>query len=221
MRYLTMAMIAGTCAIASAADTEKGTKTVKTLPAPNMRGTVSVEETIAKRRSIRSFSNKPLTDELLGQLLWSAQGITEERRGFRAAPSAGATYPLETYLVTAEGVFRYLPRKHALESVKTGDVRAALCAAALGQDSVRTAPASIVFTAVPERTSRRYGRRAGRYIAMEIGHAAQNVQLQAVALGLGSVPVGAFDDAKVAEVIGSVEGEEALYIIPVGYPDTR
>lgn len=191
---------------------------MKTLPIPETASTVSLETAIAQRRSVRSFKDAPLTDEQISQLLWAAQGVTDQRRGFRAAPSAGATFPLETYLVTAEGLFHYLPDQHALAEVKRGDFRKQLADAALGQDCVREAPASIVFTAVPRRTTARYGERGMMYIHMEAGHAAQNVHLQAVALGLGSVPVGAFDEAKVEEILGCAGREKALYIIPVGQP---
>lgn len=195
---------------------QEGGKNVKNLPAPRTEGTISVEEAIAKRRSVRSFLDKALSDAELSQILWAAQGITDRRRGLRAAPSAGATYPLETYVVTGEGVFHYLPEKHALEELRRGDFRKDLAQAALGQGFVREAPAVIVFTTVQERTTRRYGNRGNMYIHMEAGHAAENVHLQAIALGLASVPVGAFVDREVEAVIGSPKGERAIYLIPVG-----
>jgi len=194
----------------------EGEKKVKNLPEPRMEGTISVEDAIAKRRSVRSFLDKALSDAELSQILWAAQGITDKRRGFRAAPSAGATYPLETYVVTRKGVFHYLPEKHALEEVRRGDFRKELAQAALGQGFIREAPAVIVFTTMPERTTRRYGNRGNMYIHMEAGHAAENVHLQAIALGLASVPVGAFVDREVESVIGSSKGETAIYLIPVG-----
>jgi len=195
--------------------------TVQTLPAPRTKGTTSVEETLAQRRSVRRFEPDALTVGQISQLLWAAQGVTQERRGFRTAPSAGATYPLETYLVTADGVFKYAPARHALVPRKREDVRPALAAAALGQPFVRTAPASVVFAAVYERTTRRYGGRGERFVHMEIGHAAENIHLQAVALGLGSVPVGTFDDDAVARVLGLGKDERPLYIIPIGIPSRR
>jgi SagB-type dehydrogenase family enzyme len=191
---------------------------MQTLPDPNTKGTVSVEETLARRRSVRAFRSDPLTAQQVSQLLWAAQGITQKRRGFRTAPSAGATYPLNTYLVTADGVFLYEPQRHALRLKRKGDIRKALCDAALSQPSVRQAPASIVFTAVYERTTNRYGARGRQYVHMEAGHAAENVHLQAVALGLGSVPVGAFDDDDVARLLSLGRNERPLYIIPVGRP---
>lgn len=189
---------------------------MKALPKPKTKGTMSVEEAIAARRSVRSYSNRALAEEEISQLLWAAQGITEERRGYRSAPSAGATYPLETYAVIPEGVFRYDPQQHALNEVKAGDVRGRLARAAYDQWFIGEAGATIVFAAVPQRTTQRYGTRGQMYIHMEAGHAAQNVHLQAVALGLGSVPVGAFDDDAVAAVLGLPRGQVPLYLVPVG-----
>lgn len=214
-------LLAMTCLLLSpfacwTAFANEGGRKMTILPEPDMKGTISVEEAISKRRSVRSFDSKALTEAEISQLLWAAQGITSKRRGFRASPSAGATFPLETYLVTEKGVFHYLPEKHALEEVRKGDVRGKLSLAALGQRFVRQAPASIVFTAVFERTTRRYGSRGNMYVHMEAGHAAENIHLQAVALGLASVPVGAFLEKGVETVIGSPKNEKALYIIPVG-----
>lgn len=200
----------------AAQDIIKGGTPLKSLPEPVLKGRVSVEESIAKRRSVRAFTDYRLTDQELSQLLWAAQGITDRENGFRAAPSAGATYPLETYLAAADGIFHYLPDKHALELVRKSDARKALAAAALGQHWIESASAIILFTAVPERTMRRYGQRGLRYIHMEAGHAAENVHVQAVALGLGSAPVGAFDDAAIAGIFGLAKTETPLYLIPVG-----
>lgn len=188
------------------------------LPAAATVGKMSVEEAISKRRSVRSFADKELSIEQVGQLAWAAQGITEPGRGLRAAPSAGATYPLEMYVVKKDGVFRYLPQGHKLEQRSDQDRRSDLAQAALGQGSVRNAPVSFVFAAVYQRTRARYGDRAERYVHMEAGHTAENIHLQAVALGLGSVPVGAFDDQAVAKVLGLPAEQAAIYIVPVGYP---
>lgn len=188
------------------------------LPDPNTDGQMSVEEAISRRRSIRRFADKKLSTEQLGQLAWAAQGITEPSQGLRAAPSAGATYPLEMYLVTPDGLFHYRPRDHSLLQLATTDLRADLASAALGQAHVRDAPADIVIAGIYERTAGRYGERARRYVHMEAGHAAQNVHLQAVALGLGSVPVGAFDDNGVSGVLDLPADEAPLYIIPIGHP---
>ena len=188
------------------------------LPEPQLDGEMSVEAAIEARRSVRQFADEALTLQEIGQLAWAAQGITDEGRGLRATPSAGATYPLQILLVTAESVSLYRPEAHALEPHITGDRRDALAQAALGQDSVRTAPLVIAVTALYERTAGLYGPRAERYVHMEVGHLGQNVHLQAVALGLGSVPIGAFDDGQVAECLGVVGGYVPLYLIPVGHP---
>lgn len=187
------------------------------LPEPKTDGETSVEEAIAARRSVRSFAAQQLTMGEIGQLAWSAQGITEPRRHFRAAPSAGATYPLELYVVTPEALLHYQPDEHKMRRVREGDLRRELAQAALGQGSVSGAAADFVVAAVYERTAQRYGTRAERYVHIEVGHAAENLHLQAVALGLASVPIGAFDDDTVAQVLGLPEDQKPLYIIPVGH----
>ncbi|AIF68690.1 nitroreductase [Palaeococcus pacificus DY20341] len=192
------------------------------LPEPSFKGEMSVEEAIAKRRSIRSYKNEPLTLEQLSQLLWASQGITEERRKFRSAPSAGATYPFETYVVVGNvdgltpGVYHYDPFEHSLTLIKEGDFREDLKKAALNQDWVGKAAINIVLVAFYERTTNYYGERGVRYVHMEAGHIGQNIYLQATALGLGTVAVGAFHDDEVAEVV-ETEGAP-LYIFPVGIP---
>jgi SagB-type dehydrogenase family enzyme len=184
------------------------------LPAPATTGTVSVEAALAKRRSVRSFAEQDLTLKQIGQLAWAAQGITDQKSGHRTAPSAGATYPIEIYLAMKDGVFHYLPEGHKLEQRFSDDRRADLC----DQASVRQAPLDVVITGVLERTRTRYGERAARYVPIEAGHVAQNIHLQAVALGLGSVSVGAFEDSVVAGTLNLPSAETPLYIIPVGHP---
>lgn len=191
------------------------------LPGPMRSGGPSLEEALWGRRSIRDYSKEPLTLQELSQLLWAAQGITDPR-GLRTAPSAGATYPLEVYAVVGAveglgaGVYKYRPEDHSLLMVGEGDRRAELAEAALGQGWVRGAAIGIVIAADYGRTTSRYGERGVRYVHMEAGHAAQNLLLQAAALGLGAVPVGAFDDDGVAAVIGAPPNERPLYVIPVG-----
>ena len=185
------------------------------LPPPRTIGTMSVEEALHGRRSKRSFSRKGLSPEQISQLLWSGQGMVG--RGLRTAPSAGATYPLELYLVTAQGVYHYRPETNEIEPVLEGDVRPQLCRACLGQEWIEGSPVSIVIAGVYERTAQRYGPRTSRYVHMEAGHAAQNIHLQAVALELGSVPVGAFRDEQVQKVLCFAEDHHPLYIISVGY----
>lgn len=191
------------------------------LPSPRFESDVSLEETLTQRRSVRRYADAPLALTELGQLLWAAQGVTHPR-GYRTAPSAGALYPLEVFVVAGAvtdlpaGVYRYLPREHDLAQVMDGDRRVALTTAALGQGMLRKAPAVLVFCAVYERITKKYDERGVRYAHMEAGHAAQNVHLQAVALGLGSVPVGAFRDADVRKAIGAEANETPVYLVPVG-----
>ena len=154
-----------------------------TLPTPMLAGETSLEEALLGRRSVREFKDTPLTTAELGQLLWATQGITNER-GFRTAPSAGALYPLETYVATAEGLFHYDPKEHQLWTVSPEDARQGLYDAALRQEPVLQAPAVFVLTAVYERTAQKYGTERGpRYVHLEAGHAAQNLLLEAVVLG--------------------------------------
>ncbi|OFW78165.1 MAG: hypothetical protein A2Z48_04445 [Actinobacteria bacterium RBG_19FT_COMBO_70_19] len=195
---------------------EEGALEVLELPVPRLKGNLTLEEALAARRSVREFSDEPLTMQDLSQLLWAAQGLTASWGG-RTAPSAGALYPLEVYLVTPEGLYHYLPDGHRLEVLAHDDRRPALARAALGQESVADAPAVVILTAVYARTSQKYGDRAERYVHLEAGHAAQNVLLQAVSLGLGAVPVGAFEDRAVQEALGLPTEHEPLYLIPVGH----
>lgn len=187
-----------------------------TLPKPNKESSMSLEKVIAARRSRRDFSPQSLTFEQIGQLAWAAQGQEAGSR-YRTAPSAGATYPLELFVVTGDGLFHYLPAKHSLEKLTGQDLRAALASAAWGQEFIEAAPLTLVFAAEFSRTTNHYGKRGIRYVYMEAGHAAQNVHLQAEALGLGSVAVGAFDDAPVSKVLSLPDYLEPLYMVTVGH----
>ena len=187
------------------------------LPAPRMQSDVSLEEALLRRRSVREFTGEPLTLEQVSQLLWAAQGITAEWGG-RTAPSAGALYPLEVYVVTPDGLYQYLAEGHRAQVLSTSDLRDALARAALGQSAVADAPAVFVIAAVYERTAVKYGARAERYAHLEAGHVAQNILLQAVALGLAGVPIGAFDDGDVQRVLALEPDRAPLYLIPVGHP---
>lgn len=177
---------------------------------------MSLERALESRRSIRDIGPSPLTNQQVSQLLWAGQGVTNPR-GYRTAPSAGALFPLELYLVEEDGVSHYLPEDHTLAPITAGDRREALCRAALEQEAVLQAPVTIVITAVTGRTAAKYGDRATRYVQLEAGHAAQNILLQAVSLDLGAVPIGAFRDGKVQEVLGIPADHEPLYLIPVGH----
>ncbi len=187
------------------------------LPAPRTEGGAALADTLRLRRSVREFDGTPLSRAELGQLLWAAQGVTDDQ-GFRTAPSAGAKFPTELYLVDASGVSHYAPAAHALDRVADGDRRRALSDAAFSQAWIADAPAVLVITAVVSRTAAKYGGRAERYCLIEAGHVGQNVLLQAVALELGAVPVGGFDDAQVARAVSLPEGHEPMLLIPVGRP---
>ncbi len=186
------------------------------LPQPQLQGRMTLEEALAARRSVREFRKRPLELHELSQLLWAAQGVTG-RGGLRSAPSAGALYPLEVYVALPTGSYHYEPAHHRLEPCSDEDIRPALHRAA-GQALVLEAPAVFVITGVEARTALRYSGRAARYVQLEAGHAAQNLLLEATALGLGGVPVGAFDDVGVHRAMRLAAGEEALYLIPVGQP---
>jgi SagB-type dehydrogenase family enzyme len=195
------------------------------LPGPRRDGDVSVEEAIANRRSRREYGDGALSRRELGQLLWAAQGVTERLTGSRAAPSAGALYPLEVYVVVGSpgveglesGVYRYRPGPHDLVRGSTGDVQSALRAATLDQEFVEEAAVDVVVCAVDERTTRKYGPRGReRYVPMEAGHVGQNLYLQAEALGLATVSVGAFADDRVRDLVGAPADQRPLYVLPVG-----
>ena len=196
------------------------------LPLAAMKGNVSVEEAMARRRSIRHYTPKPLTLGSLSQILWAAQGITEKDGGFRTAPSAGALYPLEVYAVVrkegveglAEGVYHYHSEGHILTLVKNGDLSADLEAATWGQEMVKEAAATIIITGVLSRTAEKYGKRGTQYMFQESGHVAQNVFLQATALGIGTVVMGAFSEIAVRRVLGAEADERPLYVQPLGKP---
>ena len=196
------------------------------LPPPKTTGTISVEQAVHQRRTVRSFSAHPLALDALSQLLWAAQGITGSRGGKRAAPSAGALYPMDVYAVTGEGgidslgagVYHYVPGEHALSLIARGDLRMAIAKAALSQQWMIQAPLNLVITAEYARVGRKYGRRAQRYAMIEAGHIGQNVFLQAEALGLKAGIVGAFQDADLIQVLQIPGAHEPLLAMPVGYP---
>jgi SagB-type dehydrogenase family enzyme len=187
------------------------------LPAPRLQGDVSLEHALARRRSVRDFTEQDLTLEQLAQLLWAAQGITDER-GFRTAPSAGALYPLEVYVVNDAGLYHYRPAEHALAPLAAQDARQAVWKAGLEQDALRDAPVVFMICAVYQRTEQKYGQRATQYVHIEAGHAAQNLLLQAVALGLGGVPIGALYEDQLQAALPLPADHKPLYLLAVGYP---
>jgi SagB-type dehydrogenase family enzyme len=186
------------------------------LPKPGVTGAVSLEEAIERRRSVRAFGPRPPPVGAIGQLLWAGQGVTSPD-GKRAAPSAGALYPLELYAVTAAQVMHYLPHGHRAETRATPDLRPQLKALTGGQASVGAAPLVIAVAAAPGRLSQRYGARDVAYADLEVGHAAQNMLLQAVVLGLAAVPVASLDGAAAARTLALPPGQTVVYLIPVGF----
>lgn len=191
------------------------------LPPADILGVVTLETAIARRRSVRGYGPGSVSLSQVGQLLWAGQGITDSL-GLRAAPSAGALYPLNLYVVAARveeleaGVYRYLPAQHSLMPVARGDKRQALCEAAIWQEALLYAPMAIVVTALYRRTTQKYGDRGIRYVHMEVGHVSQNIYLQATALGLGTVSIGAFWEDRVRSALGLPEAEEPQCLMPVG-----
>ena len=193
------------------------------LPVPSFEGKLSVEEAMRQRTSQRSFLDRPLSLSQVSQLLWAAQGMTEEGGFKRTAPSAGALYPLEIYLVVGNvealerGVYHYSPEGHMVSSFLEGDYQHSLARACLSQSFVAASPLSIVVAAEYERTAIKYGERGIRYVLMEVGHVGQNIALQAVGLGLTACHVGAFRDEEVSRVLKLPERYRPLYIVVVGY----
>jgi len=191
------------------------------LPEPRLDSDCSIESTLRQRRSIREYRGDPLELEEVSQLLWAAQGISDPG-GLRMVPSPGGLYPLELYLVAGNvnhlfsGIYKYRANGHTLVRLADGDRRAELSAAALDQDCVRDAAAVVVIAAIYMRTTVKYFERGIRYVDMEVGHVGQNISLQAVAMGLGSVMVGAFDDHRVKRLLKLPDNEQPLYLIPVG-----
>ncbi len=191
------------------------------LPEPTTDGKVSLEKALTLRRSIRNYSNEALSLEDISQLLWSAQGITNER-GFRTAPSAGATFPLEMFVVAnnveglSKGIYHYSPFEITLEVIHLKDIAAELMRASHSQSMIAESAVVLVFGAVFERTTDRYGERGIRYVHNEIGHASQNVHLQAAAMDLGTVVIGAYRDEEVEEILDLDPDIRVLYMMPVG-----
>lgn len=222
VQWLTF-LISFTAAVHGLGQVEK--ERVIRLPKPAYDGKVSVERAIKERRTIRDFQLKPHALDQLSQLLWSAQGITDEIMGFRAAPSAGALYPLDVYAIVGDGgveglelgVYHYQPGSHSIQLIRKGDRRKEVAGAALLQMWMARAPVIFVITSEYERITSKYGKRGIRYAQIEVGHVGQNIFLQSGALGLGAGIVGAFHDNAVTEAIGAPEAYKPLIIMPIGY----
>ncbi|OBW62418.1 MAG: nitroreductase [Dehalococcoides mccartyi] len=196
------------------------------LPPPSVRGKMTVEEAISKRRSVRSFSNRQINRETLSQLLWASDGITDTVDKLRSAPSAGAIYPLDLYIIAGNkgvegleaGVYRYNPERNGLYLQVSGDFRKQLAEGCFKQDFVADAPFSLVICYRPEDLIKRYGNNAEKYAYFEVGHVAQNFSLACVALGLGSVVIGAFTEETICKSMNLNGHPKPLYIIAVGFP---
>ncbi len=212
-----MSMIVSTSNI----DVQAGDIELLHLPEPKLDGSMAVEEALHSRRSVREYQSGELTLAEISQLMWAGQGVTDPR-GLRTAPSAGALYPLEISLIVGDisglvkGVYRYQPKENALWSISKSDQRASLAGAAWRQDFIKDAAAILVISGIYQRTTKKYRERGIRYVHMEAGHAAQNIFLQATALGLSTIVIGAFDDELVKKILDFSEQEHPLYLIPVG-----
>ncbi len=191
------------------------------LPRPKTTGRMSLEEAIVKRHSVRNFSKKELSLDEISQLLWAAYGqrdVDSVTGASKTVPSAGALYPMEIYIVSPNGVFHYFPSNHSLKEISDKDLRSALSHAALWQEAITRAAVNFVITCVYDKICWKYGERGMRYAHIEAGHIAQNIHLQAVCLGLGSAPIGAFSDTAVQKALYLPKDNIPLYIIPVGHP---
>jgi len=219
MKYLTISAIILTAFVANCFGIYE--PRIILLPEPKLTGKTSVEQALAQRRSVRQFTAQSLSLAQIAQLAWAGQGITEKQKGLRTAPSAGAVYPISLYFATEDGLFAYNPQKHYLEEALVVDVRNSLSEAALDQKAVAAAPCDIIIAGSAEKLAAKYGEKAQRYMLLEAGHIAQNIQLQAVSLGLGSVTVGAFEPKDVSSVCKLPAGLEPLYILCVGYPPEK
>jgi len=192
------------------------------LPSPNYDGNTSIEKALLDRRSVRNYSEGQLILSELSQILWSAQGITDKTDGLRTSPSAGALYPLEIYIAAANvkslepGLYKYNPHDHTIALISEGDIRDDISNASLKQGAITNSSAIIIITAFYERTSVKYGKRAERYVFMEAGHAGQNIYLQCVSLGLGTVMIGAFQDETLKKVLNLSLNEFPLALYPIG-----
>ena len=215
---LVIAFIIGSSAVCFAPYNPRNSPSQKIfLPPPKTTGAVSLEQLLAKRRSVREFSGKNLDYTQIGQLAWAGQGITDPATGYRTAPSAGALYPITLYFATSDGLFSYDPKQHALEEISATDVRRRLATAA-AQNEIADAPCDIIIAGDVGKLRPKYAQKARRFAMLEAGHIAQNILLEAVSLQLAAVPIGAFEAKNVATVCNLPPALEPFYIICVGYP---
>lgn len=217
--WLSVMIVAGVTAtslILSAGNTSPSRHADIQLSGPQISGGMSLAEALATRRSQRSFQDRPLSREQVSQLCWAAQGVTDKERGKRTAPSALALYPMHVFVVDGSGAYEYLPREHGLRGMDLEDALGRLRAAA-GQASVASAPLSMVIAMEPAILEEKCGANAERYSLLEAGHVAQNVLLQATALGLASVPVGGMNEEKITEALKLPAGVRPVYLLPLGY----
>ena len=190
------------------------------LPPPTPSTSLMLSTTLARRQSVRAFTGAEPDVGQISQLLWAAQGVTRGWGG-RTAPSAGALYPLDVYAVTRGTLWHYLPEGHRVEQWDAPTtLPAELRDAAVGQPAISARPLLLVVTGTTRRSAGKYGARASRFVTLEAGHCAQNVLLQAVAIGLGAVPVGAFSDEAVRHRLGLPDEVTPYYLIAVGTPET-
>ena len=223
MRRLTILVIVLACFAAlcfGRSRTRSAPQMIIQLIDPNLKGTVSLEEALAKRRSVRQFSSEPIKRSQISQLAWAGQGITEPQRGLRTAPSAGTIYPIELLFATDEGLFVYRPADHSLLQIGDQDIRSMLGAAASMAESVSGAGCDIIIAGAVRKMTDQFKDKARTFMHMEAGHIAQNILLQAVCLNLGAVTVGGFDTKEVRNVCKLRRDLEPLYIICVGKPAT-
>ncbi|MBN2313293.1 MAG: DJ-1/PfpI family protein [Sedimentisphaerales bacterium] len=191
------------------------------LTEPDTEGAITLQQALAKRRSVTQFTNEALKPSDISQLAWAGQGITETQKGLRTAPSLGEIYPIDLIFVTQEGTFTYDPTEHRLEQLSDQDIRISLASATSMPESVAGAPCSIILAGSTRKMSERFPDKARTYIYLEAGHIAQNIELQATALDLGSVAVAVFNTANVRKTCKLPRNEDPLYIVCVGHPATE
>lgn len=213
-----------TAIIAMSASTNQEKSDVITLPQPHTDGGMSIEKALLERRSVRSFTNEPVTLEEVSQLCWAAQGVTDEK-GHRTSPSAMASYPLEVYLLAANvtglpaGVYHYSPQGHNLTVVSEGNRIPDLFGASAGgkEDWRKSAPAVFIVTGVFERINRIPGEDLSRFVHVEAGTASENLLLEVVSLGLGATYTAGFDANMTREVLAPSSDETPIAVLPVGH----